>query len=155
MIEAKGHNGTVRFDGQTVIIAREGIAARLTHGGGEKHILIGQISAVQLKMPGALTNGFIQFSLPGAVEGHAAKGHRTAEAGKDENSVLFTPKQKGDFVAVRDAVEQAIAARFQPSPQQAGATAVDRMSQLTALVQSGMISQQDYEAKRAEILGQI
>ena len=154
MIEAKGKNGVVRFDGQFVTIAREGMMARLTQGRGEKRIPVGQLSAVQIKPPDGLTNGFIQFSLAGGRESNKMKGGRTMAAAEDENSVIFTKKQEPAFLRLRDAVEQAIANRH--APQQAAApSALEQLSQLEAMLDAGMIQPDEFEAKRAEIIARM
>lgn len=49
MITAKGHSGTVAFDGQFVIITREGLLARMNFGKGEKRIALRSITAVQVE----------------------------------------------------------------------------------------------------------
>lgn len=108
-VTANGRNGQVTFDGKTVTIAREGAAARASHGRGEKSIPVRQITAVQFK-PNALTTvGFIQFTIPGDESRRVSKGRRTMDAAKDENAVLFSRKAEPEFVALRDAVRAAIA----------------------------------------------
>ena len=109
MSTAKGHSGTVTFDGQFVIITREGLLARAAHGKGEKKIPIRSISAVQWKEPGALVNGFIQFTIIGGTEVTARHGNRTISAGNDKNSVVITKPQAAAMRAVKDEIEAALA----------------------------------------------
>ena len=109
MSTAKGHSGTVTFDGQFVTITREGLLARAAHGKGEKKIPIRSISAVQWKEPGALVNGFIQFTIIGGTEVTARHGNRTISAGNDENSVVITKPQAAAMRAVKDEIEAALA----------------------------------------------
>lgn len=104
MIQAKGVNGQVSFDGNVVEIKRSGLLARATVGGGEKRIPVKSITAVQWKNPGMGTRGFIQFTITGGKE---SKG-RATDAAKDENSVLFTKKQADEFAELRAAVESAV-----------------------------------------------
>lgn len=110
VITAAGRNGQVSFDGKTVTITREGLAARATHGAGEKSIPVRQISAVQFKPVSFATAGFIQFSIPGETSNNKGKGARTFDASRDENSVLFLKKSEAEFTALRDAVRAAVAA---------------------------------------------
>jgi hypothetical protein len=63
MISAKGHNGTVHFDGRFVTIERTGFLARASVGKGTKRIPITSIQAIQWKPPGMLVNGYIEFTL--------------------------------------------------------------------------------------------
>lgn len=108
-ITAHGRNGQVTFDGKTVTITREGFAARATHGRGEKSIPVRQITAVQFKPNSFATVGFIQFTVPGELSNRTSKGGRTFDASKDENSVLFAKKAEPEFVALKEAVQSAIA----------------------------------------------
>lgn len=108
-ITAEGRNGQVTFDGRTVTITRDGMAGRATHGRGEKSIPIRQIAAVQFKPNSFATVGFIQFTVPGEMSKNKGKGGRTIDAAKDENSVLFAKKAEPDFVALKTAVQDALA----------------------------------------------
>src|SRR5437763_15899124 len=94
MIEVKGHNGQVRFDGQYVTITRRGFLARSSVGKGEKRLHISQITAVQWKPAGLACSGFIQFTVPGGTERRSACGSQTKSAAPDENSVVFTTRRR-------------------------------------------------------------
>lgn len=48
-IEVKGVNGTVVFDGRSIIIRRSGFIGQSTSGKGDKSIPVSRISAVQWK----------------------------------------------------------------------------------------------------------
>lgn len=109
MITAKGHNGTVTFDGRFVIITREGVLARMTMGKGEKKIPLRSLAAVQWKEPGSLVNGYIQFTISGGREVNKTKGSRTIAAGQDENSVIVIKQHAAEMRAVKDAIEDALA----------------------------------------------
>lgn len=108
-IEAKGRTGRLSFDGRFVSIARTGFLARATVGKGEKRIPIRSVTSVQWKPAGPLINGFIQFSLGGGNERRSRVGSQTVDAGKDENSVVFSRAQQPDFEAIRAAIEAAMA----------------------------------------------
>lgn len=153
MITAKGHSGTVAFDGQFVIITREGLLARMNFGKGEKRIALRSITAVQVKEAGTLTNGFIQFTISGGSESTAKKGSRTVAAANDENSVVFTKAQAPAFVEIRDAINAAIAA---PSaPAQAAPDLPAHLQQLAVLRDQGILTEDEFQAKKADILGRI
>lgn len=149
-VEAKGHNGTVIFDGAFVTIKRSGFLARTTVGKGEKRIPIGSITAVQWKEPGALMNGFIQFTLQGGVERRSGFGHQTNDAVSDENSVIVVKKQAPAFHALRDAVEAAIAAHDSPAsaPSQ-GPTLED----LARAHDAGILTDEEFAAAKRKALG--
>lgn len=108
VIEARGYNGQVEFDGRTVTIKREGFLARASQGRSEKSLALRQISAVQFKPAGVLSNGFIQFTIPGEISESVHKGGRAIDAAGDENAVLFTRKQSSAFASLRDLIRQTL-----------------------------------------------
>ncbi|GJF06620.1 DUF4429 domain-containing protein [Pseudonocardia sp. D17] len=99
--------GAVSFDGRFVEISKKGLAA-LTSASGSKRIPVKAITAVQIKPAGVLTNGFIQFTIPGGNESRATYGRQTRHAVADENSVVFTKKQQPAFEALRAEIERAM-----------------------------------------------
>jgi len=107
-MEAKGHNGTLGFNGSTVVIKRSGLLAKMSNGSGEKRIPVKHITAVQWKEPGAMVNGFISFTIPGGTEKQGGFGSQTKNAARDENSIIITKKQSAEFQEIRDAIEAAI-----------------------------------------------
>ncbi|MFF7147521.1 DUF4429 domain-containing protein [Streptomyces griseoaurantiacus] len=149
MIEAAGTGGQLAFDGQYVTITRNGFLARATHGRGDKKIPLTAISAVQWK-PAGMTNGFIQLSIGGA-DRQAAKGGRTMNAAKDENSVVFTRKQQSAFEALRAALEQAIASQHTPAAP--AASVADELAKLAELHRQGVLNDAEFAAQKARILG--
>lgn len=149
IVEAKGHNGQIRFDGQFVTITRKGFLARSTVGKGEKRIPLSSITAVQLKPAGAVTNGFIQLTIPGGNERRSTFGRQTSDATHDENSVVFTKKHQPEFVALRAAIEQAMVAPA-GAPQASG---VDDLHRLAELHAAGVLTAEEFSAAKAKALG--
>lgn len=148
MVKAVGQTGSVEFDGQSVIITREGLRAKAMFGSGEKRIPVRSITAVQFKPAGALTQGFIQFTISGGSEGMKLRGGRTQEAFTDENSVVFVRKAMPDFERLRDEVNAAIASGGQPAPDLA-----DQLAKLAALRDQGVLTEAEFDAKKADFLG--
>ncbi|HEV8278161.1 MAG TPA: DUF4429 domain-containing protein [Streptosporangiaceae bacterium] len=118
VVSASGKTGQVSFDGRFVTITRGGMARLragttrdLIAGGGEKRIPVSSITAVQWKPASHLASGLIQFTIAGGIERRGTFGRAVREAKTDENSVVFAPRQQADFERVRNAVEEAIAAR--------------------------------------------
>jgi hypothetical protein len=155
VIEAKGHNGTVTFDGNFVTISRTGALARMSVGKGDKRIPVASINAVQWKPPGAVMNGFIQFTLGGGNERRSKFGRQTSDAVNDENSVIVTKKQEDVFLALRAAVEDAIVHRGQPqvvvaaSPQ---VSKLDQLKQLGELRDAGVLSEEEFQTEKQRVM---
>lgn len=154
LIQASGVNGQVSFDGSFITITRKGLLARATIGKGEKRIPIGSVTAVQWKPPGAMVRGFIQFTVPGGNEGRSHAGRQTSDAAKDENSVLIDRSQREAFERLREAVEQAIAQRGIPTQSAAAPVSVgDELAKLAALHQQGVLSEEEFAAAKARLIG--
>jgi hypothetical protein len=152
VIELKGVNGQLRFDGATVTISRKGLMARGTVGGGDKSIPVAGISAVQLKPAKMGTRGFIAFTIAGGVERTSRVGSQTVDAARDENAVLFKKGQQGEFEAFRDAVQAAIAARATGGGQAGASSVADELGKLMALRDAGALSPEEFEAQKARLL---
>jgi hypothetical protein len=154
----KGHNGTIILDDDFVTISRKGFLARASVGKGDKRLLIGHITAVQFKPAGPVTNGFIQFTVGGGNEARSHFGRQTRDAAHDENSVIFWWAQRAEFQALRDATEEAIAARHRPvptAPASASASLPEQISQLAALRDAGILTDAEFEAKKTDLLSRI
>ena len=154
LMEVKGQGGTVVWDGEFIAIVRKGFLARATIGKGEKRFPIASINAVQWKPAGPVMNGFIQFTIGGGNEARSKFGSQTQSAAKDENSVIFTKKQMPQFEALRKSIEEAIAQRGRPAAV-APPDNLAQLKQLGELRDSGIISTNEFETKKAEILGRL
>ena len=152
----KGATGTVLFDGTTVTIRRTGVLARLSAGSGEKVIPIASISALQFKLPGAM-KGYIEFTVPGGNESRSRFGKQTTDAAKNENAVLFARSQREKFAHLRDVVQAAINERHQGNTTPAPPTAdiPSQIKQLSELRDSGVITSEEFEGKKTELLGRL
>lgn len=151
--EVEGYNGSVIFDGKVIRILRKGKLARMTVGKGEKSIPINSITAVQWKEPGALVNGFIQFSVAGGLESRSKVGRQTIAAAQDENSIVLRKGKSSDMAELRDAVMNEINRRATaiPSVVQQGSIA-DEISKLSSLRDSGVITEAEFEAQKSKLL---
>ena len=150
-ISAKGQTGTLSFDGQFVTISRSGFLAATTQGKGEKRIPVSSITAVQFKLAGAVTQGFISFTMSGGGEQKSRAGRQARDAFNDENSLTFLKKGNADMEAVRDAVEAAIAAGHAPAAP--ASDAADQIAKLAALHAQGILSDDEFAAAKAKALG--
>jgi hypothetical protein len=150
-------SGFVRFDGDFVHIQHSGALSRLTVGKSAKRIPVHSISALHLKPAGAVVSGYLQFTMAGAVEKRGQFGRQSFDAAGDENSIMFTKAEQPFFERFRDAVEEAISERHRPAAA-APTPAPDLMAQLKGLSElrdAGVISEDEFAAKKAEILSRM
>ncbi|MFI6979327.1 DUF4429 domain-containing protein [Embleya sp. NPDC050154] len=156
---AKGHNGQLSFDGEFVTITRDGWVARSAFGRSEKRLHVSQISAVQWKGSG-LTLGYIEFTLSGGRERHSRMARQAQDNAKNENAVIVTKKTEPAFLAIRTAVEQAIAEQHQApaaSPAAAPPAPANDMAsqfrQLAELHAAGVLTDDEFTAAKGRLLG--
>lgn len=107
LVKAKGVNGQLELFRDKLLIKRKGLAAKGL--GGDKEIPIKQIASVEFANARRITNGHIQFVL----------GGQEAKTGliwvPDENTVVFSNRQREPFEALKQALEQRIAERQGPA----------------------------------------
>ena len=105
IFEFKKSKTVVRIDDYLIRIARKSnVSNVLLHGlDGEKSILLSEITAYQLKEPGA-TVGYLQLVYPGSSD---TKGG-VFDAVKDENTVTFTKEDKASILELKQAIEKAL-----------------------------------------------
>ena len=104
-MEAQGINGKLVLGKGYVEIVRKGFMSFMTQGfKGNKKIAIKQISAIQFKPAGFITNGYIQFSFIGGQE--SKRGIFMAT--QDENTLMFNKKQQSEFEKIKEQLEKHI-----------------------------------------------
>jgi hypothetical protein len=151
MLQGKGVDGVLTFDGETVNITRKGVLAALSHGlAGQKSIPIGSVTAVQFKKSG-LTSGFLQLSIRGGRE--AVGG--VFNAANDENTMLFVKKHEPDFERMRSAIQTKIAELAKPSVASAAQgtrSSADELEKLAGLRERGILSEEEFQAEKRRVL---
>ena len=101
-ITARGIGGEIEAYHNKIILRPKGLLGVVAKGlKGDKTIFIKDISSIQFKNAGSLTNGYIQFAFHGGKE---AKGG-LFQATQDENTIMFKKSQQEDFEKVRDFIE--------------------------------------------------
>ena len=105
VFEFKKSKTVVSIDDYFIRIARKSnVSNVLLHGlDGEKSILLSEITAYQLKEPGA-TVGYLQLVYPGSSD---TKGG-VFDAVKDENTVTFLKEDKAAILELKQAIEKAL-----------------------------------------------
>ncbi|MGM0199692.1 DUF4429 domain-containing protein [Enterococcus sp. DIV1314a] len=150
IIKSPGHT-VISVTPETITITRKGLLNYLNQGiKGDKTIPIRNITAVQLKKPG-MTNGYIQFSVLG---GNESRGGLSA-ATQDENTVMFANKYWDQIQSLKTFIEKT-QLRMHQSPattQTAGPTDAEQILAFKNLLDQGIITQEEFNAKKAQILG--
>lgn len=134
-----------------ITIGHKGALSMMTKGMvGDKDIWLHTISGVQLKKPGHLTSGYIQFLFHGSQD---LKGGLFA-ATQDENTIIL--KSKKDYESAlkfKAEVEQLIIATQKPQLQHVPSTVstADELAKLADLRDRGVISDLQFEQQRDKL----
>lgn len=145
-----GVNGQLEVYSNKVVIRRKGFLAKMTQGfnKGDKEIYLNQISGIQVKNGGNITNGYIQFSLAGGVE----YTNGLKEAINDENTVVFKKIDNETVAQMKDKIE---ALRNQlTAPVMANSiSSADEIKKFKDLFDAGVITEVEFNLKKKELLG--
>lgn len=147
----KGVNGQLKLYEDRVVITRKGFISKLTQGffKGDKTIYIHQITSIQIKKGGILTNGYIQFSLGGGVE--SKRG--IVDATKDENTVMFNYRHNDLVAKIKKYVENVMQKQRESVQKTSQIPSVaDEIRKLKSLVEAGIITQEEFEAQKEKLL---
>lgn len=151
LMKAKGVGGDLELLEDKIRIVRRGGLAILAHGlKGDKEIFINQISSIQFRKAGALTNGYIQFAFIGGSE--AKDG--MLQATTDENTVFFNQKNEDDFSAIKHMIEDRIhqLKKMDRIDYKKGLS-LDDLEKLAELKEKGIITEEEFQIKKRQILG--
>lgn len=143
--EFKGYNGTLILTDTGVIIKR-GVKGFLLGGGmlrGDKTIPYSSIVAVQLKKAG-LVAGYLQLTLKGGSEAKSGLFQSTT----DENSVNFYGGKNKIFEEAKVLIEEKI--NSVGAPKSSG---LDELEKLATLKDKGIINEEEFNAKKKQLLG--
>lgn len=151
LLEIKGHNGTLVVNEKNIVIKRGGLTAFITKGASsDKEVPIKNISAIEFIKPGLLTNGKFQISVPGE---NAFLNKRQA-GGFDENTIIFKKSQTDDFLKAKNLINE-----LREKAETVSHTVVNQLSsadelkKYAELKEQGIISEDDFNAKKKELLG--
>ena len=125
----------------------KGFMNLMTQGSkGEKSIPIKSITAIQIKAP-RFTTGYIQFAYSGASE---SKGG-IMDAVRDENTITFSSKKDLEQAKELKAyIESLQNESSQPTTQSSAAAEILKFKEL---FDAGVITEEEFEAKKKQILG--
>ena len=149
MISFKGKQGkTISADEDFVTISQKSLLS----GTSNKKIPIRQISSVEVKKPG-LMSGYIQIAEIGASKN---KGFSSGamQAAQDENSVLFNWASDYDTaLKVKTFIEEQMAKLSTGGTVVQAVSAADELAKFKALMDQGVITAEEFAAKKKQLLG--
>lgn len=150
-MEIKGLAGvSIELLENKVIIKRKGFLNAFNKS--VKEIFLDKISSIQLKRSSMVNNGYIQFVFSGSTEVKEINPTDLfhTELFQDENTVFFSKKQEKDFEALKIKVEEII---LKSKDTQSSSNYLDELERLANLKDRGIITEEEFNAKKKQILG--
>jgi hypothetical protein len=146
----KGVNGQLSVYEDRIVISRKGALSKMTQGffKGDKTIYTYQITSIQVKKGGMVTNGYIQFSIGGGNE--SSKG--IIDATKDENTIMFNKKFNSLVYDIKEFIEVAMNNQRNPFPTNQSVSTADELIKLKSLLDDGILSQEEFDAQKKKLL---
>lgn len=132
-----------------VVITHSGVLNALSMGiHGDKTVFYSDLTAVQFKKAGFL-NGHIQFSLLGGKE-HTGG---VFSASSDENTIVFSSEHNACAEKIVAYIQKKIKESKQPQTVVASVSSADEVLKLKNLLDMGVITQEEFDAKKKQLLG--
>ncbi len=129
------------------------LMTNIARGGalGEKRINYTDLTSVQFREPSGMAVGFIQFAYPGSIENKGG----IFDMINDENSIPIQPSMVSEAREIVHYIEQR-KAELKNIPQGGGiqqASGADELKKFKELLDMGIITENEFEAKKKQILG--
>lgn len=108
-LRAKGTDGQLELDGETLRVLRKGTVARLTNGASTHEVQLSEVQRIDFKAATSLLAGYIRFAVPGEIG---------EKPNQDRNAVYFQKRHGDDFAAIHAAAAAILAKRGPLSDEQ-------------------------------------
>jgi hypothetical protein len=140
------------YDNRIEIERKSTLSSLLTVGAvGRKSIRIDAIHGVQLKAPGLVTKGYIQFETAGV----ASRGGAVA-AGRDENTVFYLFDQREEFSWLKTHLDSWVPLSSNEQEQKDGsADPLEKIEKLAQLKEKGLITPEEFELAKQKLLADL
>lgn len=151
ILQMKGRKSYIKVFEDRVELSPFGLFGFMSQGlAGTKAIPYESIIAIQFKPVSHLTVGFIQFTLPGAIE----KGQGVFNAVNDENTFTFGDNGElaleiKNYIDTRVSALRRALSRTQPG---GGGDIGEELHKLSVLLEKGLLSQQEFDEAKRRIL---
>ena len=148
-VAVQGANGWLGLYEGHVRLVKSGFRAMVGvgYGAGTKDIALSQISAIQWRDAGDLWLGYIAFSFLGGSDSSGG----VFDAAKSDNAITFEKLQQAEFASVRSAIQGRLGGRA-PVVSAATGGVADQIRELASLRDGELITPEEFEAKKAELL---
>lgn len=136
------------YDGELELLSDGTVRIQKGKKDAGRTIKLADVVSVTLKKPGLAMAGCLHIQVLGAKTYSAVAN--TTHYANDMNAICFRKSSYDDAVSFKDALDKAIASGTGDRQQAGGA---DDLRQLKQLLDEGIITQEDFDRKKAQILG--
>lgn len=147
--------------GKSVVVTNDAVRIEKhgLFGHREKTFPIRNISSVEVKQPGAMFAGFIQFSIAGGAALHSSfkMTGGAFDAAKDENSVVFVGDDNYQIARrIKAHIEEWARTPVQADPRYTtdSRAVADELRKLKALVDEGVLTIDEFASQKRRLLGE-
>ena len=152
---ARGRNGQVHLFEDRVLITRQGFVSAFSFGfRGDKEILIQEITSIGWKEPG-FTTGYIHFGYRGGQMPVRTSVFADDSIVNNEDAVIFTEEHQPDFERLKKLLEERRAEINRPQVITAvaeGPSPMDELKKLAELKEMGIVTEDEFEQKKKQLL---
>ena len=118
---------------------------------GEKRFFYRDLTAIQFREPGKITDGYLEFEYPGARSGASGQAYQS------ENAMTFAKVHLEQMREARDYINHRIMlckTSNTASPKASSATtSADELLKFKELLEAGVITQEEFDNKKNQIMG--
>ena len=115
---------------------------------GDKKFYYSDLTSVQFRDPGMITDGYMEFEYPGSRSGNSSGAYSS------ENAIAFTKKDLEKMKEIYNYVDGKIREyknKGNGTVQQL--SPADELKKFKELLDAGIITQEEFDAKKKELLG--
>ncbi len=145
-------NTTLTVYDDCVSIKPKGVLGLMSKGiAGERKIYYADITSVTFQKSSALLSGFMEFYFAG--NNTKKQGGGLFAGTNNENRVTFYNKYLNEMIKVNDYIQNKIGNKNQPQQQPQNVDAAAEIKKFKQLLDDGIITQAEFEAKKKQLLG--
>ncbi len=115
---------------------------------GDKKFYYSDLTSVQFREPGAITDGYMEFEYPGSRSGNSSGAYSS------ENAIAFTKKDLDKMREIYNYVDGKIREyKTKGSAPMQQLSPADELKKFKELLDSDIITQEEFNAKKKALLG--
>lgn len=160
LMSLKATNGTIVVYEDRVVIVRKGLGSLALQGiKGDRTFFYCDLSGVEYKKPSIIANGYMKFLTSGTIDVNAKVGMfgSSKQSAEDPNTVIlraFDKKVPIESEKMYNFLMKKISdIKKANNNSRTGISSADEILKFKNLLENGIISEEEFEAKKKQLLG--